>query len=96
MKHFYDTIPQSPVEAQESESRAISQEEQIYNAIKYLGFSWTAWALKEEVFPNMEITSIRRALFNLEKQGKIVQNGFTMGPKGKPVGKYLAFTGKLF
>lgn len=71
-----------------AENQAISQQDQILEYLFETGQELTAWQLKE-VFPNWEITSIRRSLFNLEmKLEKIIQTGFVPGPKGKPVGKY--------
>lgn len=88
---FYNTIALPEKELKKARVKAKRQEDQIYSFMLVRGGEWTAWMLKE-IFPEWEITSIRRALFNLEKkQEKIEQTGFVEnGGKGKPVGKYRA------
>ena len=88
---FYRTVPMdSPVEANRAESGAVSQEDKILSYLKETGKELTAWQLKDK-FPTWEITSIRRALFNLEmKSCKIEQAGWVKGPKGVNVGKFKA------
>jgi hypothetical protein len=85
---FYQTIPQSPKETAASEKNARNQEGVLYEYMREQGGSWSAWDLKDR-FKEMEITSIRRALWVLEnKRKKIKQSGWVNGPKGKPVGMF--------
>lgn len=88
---FYNTIELKEPELKKARVKARRQEDQIYSFMVTMGFEYTAWELKE-IFSNWEITSIRRALWNLEnKDKKIEQTGFVEnGGKGKPVGKYRA------
>lgn len=95
---FYHTIPQDDKEKIESEKTARNQEDKIYSFMVNKGGVWTAWQLKER-FPSLEITSIRRALWNLENRDKTIeQDGWQEpGPKGVKVGKYKAiFKSTLF
>lgn len=87
---FYNTIELQEPELKKARVRVKSQEKKIYEFM-LKGKEWTAWQLLKK-FPKWEITSIRRALFNLEKKDeKIEQTGFVEnGGKGKPVGKYRA------
>ena len=86
--HFYQTTPQTEIQFAEFEGSAISQEEAILKFLKEDGGKWHAWMLKN-IF-NYEITSIRRALFNMEKENKVMKVGFVKGPKGVNVGVYKA------
>lgn len=88
--HFYRTSPMDPVEQNNAEKLAISQEDKILQHLRETGKELTAWQLKD-IFPSFEITSIRRSLFNLEmKSCKIEQTGWMKGPKGVNVCKYKA------
>jgi len=94
---YYQTTELTDQQIKDAKEMASSQDIKILQLITS-GGEWTAWKIKE-VFPKFEITSIRRSLHTLEKkEGKIIQNGFVPGPKGKPVGVYLAALtqGKLF
>lgn len=87
--HFYHTIPQDQKSHADSEQNAKRQEDKIYEYMRNNGGEWTAWQLKTH-FPDLEITSIRRALWNLEnKDKKIRQTGWQdPGPKGVKVGRF--------
>jgi hypothetical protein len=85
---FYRTTPlRDEIKA---ESAARSQQDKILRYMKETGKEVTAWSLKD-VFPDYEITSIRRSLFNLEmKDCSIVRTGWVVERKGREVGKYKA------
>lgn len=88
--HFYRTTPMDPAEENKAEIGAVSQEDKILQHLRETGKELTAWDLKD-VFPTFEITSIRRALFNLEmKSCQIEQSGWKKERKGKNVGTYKA------
>lgn len=88
--HFYRTTPMTTQEEIKAESGAVSQEDRIYQLLKETDKELTAWQLKD-VFPEYEITSIRRALFNLENKAcRVVQTGWVKERKGVNVGKYKA------
>lgn len=95
MNSYYQTTPIENLAA--AEKVAVSQEQEIYLLMRNEGGAWDCWKLKDK-FPHWEMTSIRRALFNLEKkQDKITQVGFVNGRKGKPVGSYtVVYSGRLF
>lgn len=87
---WYKTTPMTVEEEIKAENQAVSQENKILQHLKETGSELTAWQIKD-IFPSFEITSIRRALFNLEmKQEKIRQTGWVKERKGKTVGKYQA------
>jgi hypothetical protein len=88
---FYNTIPQTDAEKKENYRMAVSQESHIFLYMCCCGDGCTAWGIKQ-YFPYWEITSIRRALWNLENRGQIQQIGWANGPKGKKVGVYKAIT----
>lgn len=96
MKHFYGTIPQTPLEAITANLRAKSQDGEILAFMTRQGGNWTAWGLKT-IFRDWEITSIRRSLFNLENKSKVIEQvGFVPGPKGHKIGQYRAIKTTLF
>lgn len=97
-EHYYATVP--GVDVSKAERAALSQESEILAFMTKRGGNHTAWTLAGQ-FPTWEITSIRRALFNLrEKDGKIEQIGWVPGPRGHRVGSFRVIyslgQGKLF
>lgn len=86
--HFYRTTPMAPAEENKAEREAISQEDRILEHLRETGKEMTAWELKD-IFPNWEIVSIRRSLWNLEfKDEKIIQIGWRKERKGVRCGVY--------
>jgi len=92
MRIYYQTTPLTATMAAQYEQDAKSQDKAIYTLMKtFSNYEFTAWAIQKH-FPNYQITSIRRALFNLENKAKlIVQTGFVNeGINNRPVGKFKA------
>ena len=87
---YYQTTPLSQMMAAQYEGEAKSQDDAICKLMQK-GGEWTAWQIKTQ-FPKYEITSIRRALFNLANRTKLIEHtGYVIdGGKGRPVGKYKA------
>jgi len=85
---YYQTTPLSQIMVAQYNDEAKSQDDAIYKLMQN-GDEWTAWQIKAH-FPKYEITSIRRALFNLVNKAKLIEHtGYVIdGGKGRPVGKY--------
>lgn len=73
-------------EAYESIQPKLAGQEQIVIETRYQHGPLTAWDIQE--ITGMLITSIRRALNNLEFKGKIIPCGTAMGKAGVKVTKY--------
>src|SRR5688572_15180494 len=85
--HFYDTISLSEEEFIKEEVNAINQEDRIYKIFRVYKKGTPSEILKryEERWPAIPITSVRRSLSNLTKEGKLIMTDqmFT-GLYGKP------------
>lgn len=95
---FYQTTDLTDSQLITARIIARSQDDQILHYMTVRGGDFTAWQLKE-VFPNWEITSIRRSLNTLElKRGLIMKTGEVMDIKGRPCGTYsvIYLQGNLF
>lgn len=97
---YYQTTSLTEQQVTDGHRIAANQDEVILRLMILRGGDWTAWEIFEALAPEYDylITSIRRSLFTLEKEGKIMWKVDVQGPRGKPVGKYsvIYFQGKLF
>ena len=82
---YYHTTPLEDCELRQAKEKALKQEEEILK-IMSSGGTFTAFDISGYYTRNAPITSIRRALFVLEKEGKIIQDGFVLGPYNRPIG----------
>lgn len=82
---YYQTTPLEDCELTEAKEKALKQEDEILQ-IMSSGKKFTAFEISNNYIRNVPITSIRRALFVLEKEGKIIQDGFVLGPYKRPIG----------
>jgi hypothetical protein len=92
MRSYYQTTPLTAIMAAQYDQDARSQEKAIYDFMKKMGnIEFTAWMIQKH-FPHYQITSIRRALHNLEHKAKlIVQTCFVNeGINNRPVGRFKA------
>ncbi len=79
---FYNAIKEDTNKLEVSNQKAKNQEEVIYNYIVSYGECTPFEA--SVILPNVPITSIRRAITNLEKRGKLTKTGVKIERYGKP------------
>lgn len=89
MKSYYPTIPISAPELLAAERSNQKQETRILHWMTDHPGAYSAWDLSQ-FFTQIPITSIRRALFNLQEQALIREVGITIGKYGEPVTKFTA------
>jgi len=85
---YYNTNKESGETLTNSQAKTVSQEDIIYEYFLNRGVDYyLAPHLLQGIFPdNTPITSIRRAITNLEKRGKLIKtNRMVMGTYGKMV-----------
>lgn len=85
MNTFYNTTNIKGEEFIKSQEKALSQTQLIFNHLA-INTEFSAWTIHSSgiLHHNTPITSIRRALNTLEKQGKIERVGRVIGLLGKP------------
>ena len=85
MKTFHNTLNETADELFVSRARARSQQERIlafFNTFPVLHF--TPFDIQKNVLPGAPITSVRRALTNLQKAGYLAKTGIMLlGDHGK-------------
>jgi Fe2+ or Zn2+ uptake regulation protein len=88
MQPFYNTIQLTGEDLKKAVSDAQRQEDAIYLLYKHTGKPYSpsqVLRLMEKAGKNWPITSIRRAITNLEQQGKLDKTYLMFsGPMGKP------------
>lgn len=92
-RHYHQTTIISDDDARSLEIKAISQENKILSFITKFGMTGiSAEDIQSEAGlpPRTPITSIRRALTNLEHAGKVRRIGEVEGRYGQPIGAYVA------
>lgn len=98
---FYNTISLSFSEHSQEILLAKKQEDFILTILNLIPDQWiTPWQMQDIAVQNgkdFEITSIRRAMTDLEQQGKLIKSGKAnfMGKKGKPNHAWKFNNGKL-
>ena len=81
---FYNTIHETGEELAESHAKAKTQEEKIYAYFLYCNQPLSPSMFLEQLGLNCPITSVRRAICNLTKEGKIFKTKETvLGMYGK-------------
>jgi hypothetical protein len=85
---YHQTTNLTPHELSSAYRMTTSQDEQIY-ALLLRGGEWDCWTVND-VFPEMLICSVRRALNTLTNENKISRIRERPGRRGKPVGVYKA------
>lgn len=88
---FHNTTNEGGSQLQRYQNQALSQERRLLiyfkDDYKYHGSYMlvTPTAALKHVFSNkVPITSVRRALSNLTRDGKLIMTGKAMGPYGRP------------
>jgi len=91
MKAFYNTIHAEGVELNNYDDKAHSQQDLIISLFHYKANEYKTYSFEmtpyevSRYFPEWPITSIRRAMTNLTKEGKLVKtNKQRTGGYGKP------------
>lgn len=80
---FYDTVKTEPNQLKIFQERSEKQEQIIYNLFTAHGklSPWQAFRLCQQLGRQYPITSVRRSITNLEKEGKLVKTDQqVMGP----------------
>lgn len=88
MNHYHNTTEAVDPQLKQYEAKAKSQEEILlahFESMLPAYILLTPTSALERVFSNrVPITSVRRALSNLTRDGKLVKAGKAMGPYGRP------------
>lgn len=89
MTHYHNTNKESGATLAQSEAKAKSQEDKVMEFFTAFGDSYHFTpdaVLQYGDFPDTPITSIRRAMTNLKKQGKLMKTeNMEIGSYGKRV-----------
>ena len=83
-KSYYNTTNEKGATLFDSERKAQSQEEKILTFFQTHLDQFSPTSIKRLVLPNSPLTSIRRAITNLTKAGKLKKTGIkVLGTYGK-------------
>lgn len=87
MHSYHNTTQTTQMELMLYEQKARTQDQEVLRLINQ-GGRWTAEDLRP--YLNCPITSVRRALSNLGKQGKVKRVDEVKGEYNRPIGIYVA------
>jgi len=82
--HFYNTVELRRPERAQANRHAAKQEEIVLTLFRQVGRGLTPWEVCDFFEGQYLITSIRRAMTNLEREGKLEKGDLTDGGYGKP------------
>ena len=87
---YFNTTQQSGETLKEYKSKALTQEQEIYQFLSKYGLTFSASEIEDSLFKdrNIPITSIRRSLTNLNHDLKIKKVGQIKGKYGRPETTY--------
>ena len=81
MKDYHNTINEQGQELTQSRRKARSQQEIVLEYFKQWPAPRTPFEIQERVLPRAPITSVRRAMTNLEKAGELIKAPGCMIPE---------------
>ena len=81
MNHYFDTTHVSKPEKAIRERRAMTQDDRVLEYFRYTSCGHTQSQVHAEVLTDAPLTSVRRAMSNLTKAGKLIKTDKKMlGP----------------
>ena len=85
---FYNTTNATDPQLKSHRAMAFRQEDEVYDFFRSFPlYPWSAYDV-QEALPAMLITSVRRAICDLCKEGKLVKHDTVTGPYGVRVHRW--------